>query len=142
MAVSLESRVPLLDHRIVEFLATVPPERKVAGLRPKHLLRQAAARLLPEEIWQNRDKRGFPVPGSFWKTQRLADTVRQILLSKPSVERGIFNVDSLREACLDPGGAALFWPLVNVELWFRIFIDRDPFWVGKAEETRATLARS
>ena len=68
MAVSLESRVPLLDHMLVEFLATVPPERKVAGLRPKHLLREAAARLIPEEISQNREKRGFPVPGRFWKT--------------------------------------------------------------------------
>jgi asparagine synthase (glutamine-hydrolysing) len=142
MAVSLESRVPLLDHRIVEFLATVPPESKVAGLRPKHLLRQVSARLLPEEIWRNRDKRGFPVPGSFWRARRLADTVKQVLLSKRCMERGIFSVEALRRACDDPGGTTGLWPLLNVELWFRIFIDRDPVWVDKVEGTRASLVRS
>ena len=61
--------------------------------------------------------------------------MKEILLSKPCLERGIFNVGVLQEACLDPG-ATLFWPLVNIELWFRLFIDQDPFWVNKVEETR------
>jgi asparagine synthase (glutamine-hydrolysing) len=141
MAVSLESRVPLLDHRIPEFLATVPSGQKVAGLRPKHLLREAASRLLPREVYENRDKRGFPVPGRFWKSPRLAQTVKEILLSKACVERGVFNVETLREACTDSGTATPLWPLLNVELWFRIFIDQDPFWVGKTEEVRANVAR-
>ena len=139
MAVSIESRVPLLDDRLVEFLATVPPEQKVKGLQPKHLLRRAAGTLLPDEIMQNREKRGFPVPGSFWKAPRVADTVRKILLSKESLTRGVFKQQALHEACEN---VTLYWPLVNLELWFKIFIDRDPYWLAKATERRDALARS
>jgi asparagine synthase (glutamine-hydrolysing) len=137
MAVSIESRVPLLDDRLVEFLATVPPEQKVKGLQPKHLLRRAAGRLLPDDIMQNREKRGFPVPGSFWKAPRVTDTVRSLLLSKESLSRGVFKEQALRDVCEN---VTLFWPLVNIELWFRIFIDRDPHWVSRAKEHRDALA--
>ena len=139
MAVSIESRVPLLDDRLVEYLATVPPEQKVKGLQPKHLLRRAAASLLPDEILQNREKRGFPVPGSFWKAPPVADTVRKILLSKESMSRGVFKKQALEDACQN---VTLYWPLVNIELWFKIFMDRDPYWISKATERRGTAARS
>jgi asparagine synthase (glutamine-hydrolysing) len=137
MAVSIESRVPLLDDRLVEFLATVPPEQKVKGLQPKHLLRRAAARLLPDEIMQNRAKRGFPVPGSFWRAPRVTDTVHRLLLSRDSLSRGIFREESLRESC---DSVTWFWPLINVELWFRLFIDRDPYWLARAKEHRGVHA--
>jgi asparagine synthase (glutamine-hydrolysing) len=138
MAVSLESRVPLLDERVVEFLATVPPEQKVRGLQPKHMLRKAAAKLLPDDILQSREKRGFPVPGSFWRSPRVNETVRQILLSKESMGRGLFTARGLREACEN---VTLYWPLLNVELWFRIFIDRDPYWTQRARERRGAVAQ-
>jgi asparagine synthase (glutamine-hydrolysing) len=137
MAVSIESRVPLLDDRLVEFLATVPPEQKVKGLQPKHLLRRAAARLLPDEIMQNRAKRGFPVPGSFWRAPRVTDTVHRLLLSRQSLERGIFREDALRDAC---DNVTSFWPLINIELWFKLFIDRDPEWTAKAQNSRVLTA--
>ena len=124
MAVSLESRVPLLDHEIVEFLATVPPGLKVAGLEPKHLLRKVAASLVPAEVLTNNDKRGFPVPGKFWRTPRMTQTVREILLSDECMERGIFSHQALREACEDFDNVTLSRPLVNLELWFKIFIDQ------------------
>jgi asparagine synthase (glutamine-hydrolysing) len=132
MAVSIESRVPLLDDRLVEFLATVPPEQKVKGLQPKYLLRHASARLLPDEVMQNREKRGFPVPGSFWKAPSVTDTVRKILLSEESLARGVFSRQGLHDASEN---VTWFWPLVNVELWFRIFIDKDPYWISKARES-------
>ena len=138
MSVSIESRVPLLDERIVEFLATVPPQQKVKGMIPKHLLRTAADRLLPDHIMKNREKRGFPVPGSFWKAPRVAEMVESILLSKESLSRGVFREQALRDAC---ASVTSFWPLVNLELWFRIFIDRDPHWTTKAKERRAALVR-
>jgi asparagine synthase (glutamine-hydrolysing) len=138
MAVSIESRVPLLDDRLVEFLATVPPEQKVKGLVPKHLLRHAASRLLPREIMENREKRGFPVPGSFWKAPSVANTVRRILLSKESLGRGVFREQALRDAC---DSVTWFWPLVNIELWFKIFIDQDPYWLSKAKEARVAVAQ-
>lgn len=139
MAVSLESRVPLLDHHIVEFMATVPPEQKVRGLRPKHLLREVSSRVLPESVWQNRQKRGFPVPGKFWRTKQLTDTIRRILLSEESLERHIFSPDSLRSLCQPPIHISLVWPLINVELWFRLFIDKDSYWLQKAKGTRVAI---
>jgi asparagine synthase (glutamine-hydrolysing) len=137
MAVSLESRVPLLDHRVVEFLATVPPAQKVPGLRPKFLLRQMASSLLPEDVWGNRDKRGFPVPGRFWRTPQVDALIREVLLSPDSLDRGIFRPESLRQACDSHGDVSVFWPLVNVELWFKIFIDRNPVWTHRARARAA-----
>jgi asparagine synthase (glutamine-hydrolysing) len=134
MAVSLESRVPLLDHRIVEFLATVPPEQKVAGLEPKYLLRRIGSSLLPHQVRNNRTKRNFPIPGSFWKTGRLSALVKEVLLSKECIDRGIFSRQSLQEACNNCDYNTDFWRLVNVELWFRIFIDKDRFWLERAKQ--------
>ena len=142
MAVSLESRVPLLDHRIVEFLATVPPSQKVPERRPKFLLRQLSSSLLPEAIWTNRDKRGFPVPGNFWKTEQLNALIREVLLSPESLERGIFRPESLREACQALGDVSVFWPLVNIELWFKIFIDQDPRWIQRARARSVAMSPS
>ncbi|HSL21158.1 MAG TPA: asparagine synthase (glutamine-hydrolyzing) [Vicinamibacterales bacterium] len=141
MAVSLESRVPLLDHPIVEFLATVPPHLKVNGREPKHLLRRVSAAVLPEAIWQNRDKRGFPVPGSFWNTAQLRTFIRTILLSKECVGREIFSPKALRAVC-DGNDVTAFWPLVNVELWFRLFIDQDTAWLDRARDRTAALSAS
>jgi asparagine synthase (glutamine-hydrolysing) len=138
MAVSLESRVPLLDHHIVEFLATVPPHEKVRGEQPKYLLRTLSSRLVPDEIWQNREKRGFPVPGSFWRTPELGELVRRVLLSRECLDRGIFARDSL-VAAASSADITVLWPLVNVELWFKIFVDEDPEWVQKATGAAVAL---
>jgi asparagine synthase (glutamine-hydrolysing) len=128
MALSIESRVPLLDNRIVEFLATVPPEQKVKGLEPKHLLRQVAAKLLPEEVWARKDKCNFPVPDSFWRSKVMTDLTEEILLAPESISRGIFSPDVLRNACQY---GDLTWALVNVELWFKIFVDQDSTWTDR-----------
>jgi asparagine synthase (glutamine-hydrolysing) len=142
MAVSLESRVPLLDHRIVEFLATVPPAKKVPGRRPKFLLRQVASSLLPESVWANSDKRGFPVPGHFWRTPQVNALIRDVLLSPESLERGVFKPESLREACATLGDVSVFWPLVNIELWFKIFIDQDRQWIQRARSRTVAVSQS
>jgi asparagine synthase (glutamine-hydrolysing) len=127
MALSIESRVPLLDFRIVEFLATVPPEQKIDGFVPKHLLRQVAAPLLPEQVWQRKDKFPFPVPRRYWDEEESRALCDDLLASPQSRERGIFQPWLLDRAL---GDSDLAWPLLNVELWFRIFIDRDPRWVA------------
>lgn len=129
MAVSLESRVPLLDHRLVEMMATVPPALKVWGRQPKHLLREIAASVIPETVRTRRDKSSFPVPLGPWFAGRLAGMVRSILRSPQCLDRGIFNPDRLREDGLSP---ATMWQVLNVELWFRIFIDRDRIWLERA----------
>lgn len=122
MAVSLESRVPLLDYRIIELLATVPPEQKINGMQPKYLLRQSVSTLLPEKVWKRRDKFPFPVPAKFWLSQEMEKMKRDILLSPESLKRGIFKPRALKNAC---NKINMTWPLFNIELWYRVFIDRN-----------------
>jgi asparagine synthase (glutamine-hydrolysing) len=105
-------------------------------------LRQLSSSLLPKEIWENRDKRPFGVPGTFWRTRKLHDFAKDILLSQESLDRGVFRPEALRAACADDGPVILFWSLVNVELWFKIFIDQNPFWIQKAKDRAAALSDS
>jgi asparagine synthase (glutamine-hydrolysing) len=137
MAVSLESRVPLLDHRIVELVARIPPALKVRGRQPKRLLREVVRPLLPADIIERRDKRPFPIPVTRWFSGDLAATVRDILSSPRCLDRGIFNPDRLREHIVSPH---MMWPIINLELWFRIFVDRDPHWVEQSAALLATPA--
>jgi asparagine synthase (glutamine-hydrolysing) len=128
MAVSIESRVPFLDHRLVEFLGTVPPEQKVKGLVPKHFLRQVASKLLPEDVWARRDKCNFPIPENFWMSPEMKNLSEAVLIAPESLHRGLFKPEILKQACQYGN---LTWPLMNVELWFKIFIDRDPNWTDR-----------
>ncbi len=82
MAHGLESRVPLLDHPLIEFLATVPADVKFAGGRMKHLLKLAYGDELPVEIAERRDKMGFPVPLKEWFSGELNDLVQDIFRSR------------------------------------------------------------
>ena len=128
MALSVESRVPFLDHRIVELLATVPPELKVPGLQPKYLLRRVAASLLPSEVSTRKDKFPFPVPAKFLSAQEVKAVTGALLTSADSLGRGIFTRQALRDASSNKVNA---WPFINLELWFKIFIDRDPNWTER-----------
>lgn len=122
MAVSLESRVPLLDYRIVEFAARIPPAIKVKDRIPKRLLREAAKRWLPDKVIQRRDKAGFHMPAARWLKCELAVDLQRILGSVTSRRRGVFES---RIACNPSLSSADAWKALNVELWFRIFIDQD-----------------
>jgi asparagine synthase (glutamine-hydrolysing) len=126
MAVSLESRVPLLDYRIVEYMATVPARDKVPERVPKALLRAVAAPLLPERIVRRDDKTGFPVPYREWVASRLAPQIRALLASEASLDRGVFSPRVLRDPWLSPEEMLT---MLNIEVWFRVFIDRDPAWL-------------
>ena len=128
MSLSLESRVPLLDYRIVDFLATVPPEQKVKGLIPKFLLRKCASKLLPEKIWNRKDKFPFPVPASFWSTNEMKSLVKSIIRSPACLNRGIFDKKVLMKNDLS---VTQLWSIINIELWFKIFIDQDEEWIEK-----------
>jgi asparagine synthase (glutamine-hydrolysing) len=127
MAVSLESRVPLLDYRLIEFLATVPPAQKVAGQVPKALLLAVAKPLLPASIIERRDKSPFPSPERSWLHTGKLPKIDQVLGEERSLDRGVFAPDVLRRGELD---ARARFVAFNVELWFRLFIDRDPAWLG------------
>ncbi|MBI4576425.1 MAG: asparagine synthase (glutamine-hydrolyzing) [Planctomycetes bacterium] len=126
MAVSLESRVPLLDHRIAELVMTVPPAWKFKDGRLKHLLRRAVEHILPEEVLKRQDKMGFPVPLVQWTAGPLRDFFRDTLLGREARERGIYRVDAV-ERLLDhesPFGRDL-WGLLCLELWYRTLDGRS-----------------
>ena len=130
MAVSLESRVPLLDHRLMEFLATIPSTLKLRNGSGKYLLQRAMAQDLPGEIL-TRKKMGFGVPLGAWFRRELRDMTRDVLLGPRARQRGIFRaseVDSLL-ATHDAGRrdcSARLWSLICFELWMRQWADRAP----------------
>ena len=96
MAASIESRVPFLDHHLVEFVATLAPRMKLRGLTTKWILRQAVKDILPREIL-TRPKMGFPVPFSIWMRGPWADVARDVLFDRRSRERGIVNHRALAQ---------------------------------------------
>ena len=125
MACSLESRVPLLDHRIVELVTRMPPRMKFQGAEMKYILKRAMSDLLPPLILDRKDKMGFPVPLHLWARNRLREFYRDILLSPACKNRGIFNLPQIEKLMEteDAYGRRL-WGLLNIELWFRQFIDQ------------------
>jgi asparagine synthase (glutamine-hydrolysing) len=125
MAHGLESRVPLLDHPLIEFLATVPADVKFAGGRMKNLLKLAYGNELPTGIADRRDKMGFPVPLKEWFSGELHDLVSDTFRSRNARHRPFLNVDAVL-ANLDKAGrfSRKFWGLLSLELWHQMFHDR------------------
>jgi asparagine synthase (glutamine-hydrolysing) len=129
MAASIESRVPFLDHELVEFTAALQDNWKLSGLTTKRILREAMKGVLPDSILR-RPKMGFPVPFGAWMRGSWNDVARELLLDRRARERGVFDPDGvdrlLRDhACGRRDETDRIWALMNVELWYRTFIDRD-----------------
>jgi len=91
-------------------------------------LRQVASKLLPEDVWARRDKCNFPIPENFWMSPEMKNLSEAVLIAPESLHRGLFKPEILKQACQYGN---LTWPLMNVELWFKIFIDRDPNWTDR-----------
>ena len=128
MAHSLEVRVPLLDHKLVEFAATIPPELNLNGSSGKQLFKKGMRGILPDEVI-DRPKRGFAVPLATWFRGELEGFARDLLLSRRCRERNIFN-SAYVERLLDlhRGGRPLdlqLWTLMSFEMWCRTFIDKQ-----------------
>jgi len=129
MSTSIESRVPFLDHVLVEFAARLPHRLKLSGLTTKRILREAIRGLVPAEIL-TRKKMGFPVPFPGWVRGRWNTCAREVLLDRRSCQRGLINPSAVgrlldeHRAGRAAGGDAI-WALMNLELWYRTFIDGD-----------------
>jgi asparagine synthase (glutamine-hydrolysing) len=128
MAVSLECRVPLLDHELVELAASMPAAIKIKGGRLKHLMKEALAPMLPDDIL-NRKKRGFGTPMGAWLKQDLAPVMRGLL--DPSVVRARGWLDPAAVSALADDHAAnridgtdALLALINLEVWSRLYLDR------------------
>ena len=139
MANSLELRVPLLDHKVLEFAASLPTEFKVKGKETKRILKAAFARVLPPEVL-NRKKAGFPVPYENWLRNGLKNKVADILLSNRALSRGYFQkaeVKRLLQTSARVGGYTKeVFSLLAVELWHCLFVDADPAFGNQVEGTR------
>jgi len=128
MAVSLEARVPLLDHKLVEFAATVPSKLKLHGGRTKHLLRRHLERRIPRDIVE-RKKHGFEAPVAEWLRGPLAPLVDSLLLDARFRDRGIFDAGAVSRMWREHRSGTRdhrhrLWGLVMLELWFRQFADQ------------------
>lgn len=130
MAHSIEARVPLLDHKLVEFAATIPPELKLKGKTTKYIFKKAFEGILPKEILQRR-KQGFAIPLGRWFRGQLSLYVRDLLLSRKSLERGLFSKSYIERLIkMNDRGRSLdlqLWTLITFELWCRRFIDESAF---------------
>ena len=129
MAASIESRVPFLDHRLVEFAARLPDRWKLSGWTTKRILRDAMKGVLPDSILR-RPKMGFPVPFASWMQNGWNDVARDVLLDRRSRERGLLDPDAVDRLLRDHAaqrtvGGDRIWTLLNLELWHRTFIDGD-----------------
>jgi len=125
MAHGLESRVPLLDHPLIEFLATVPADVKFAGGRMKHLLKLAYGDVLPAAIAGRRDKMGFPVPLKEWFAGELKDLAHDIFLSRSARERPFMHADAVLANMNEAHRfSRKVWGLLSLEMWHQRFHDR------------------
>ena len=130
MAHSIESRVPLLDNDVVDFAARLPAALKIRNGRKKHILKEAAAGLVPASILARR-KQGFAVPVGGWFRGDLREFFSDVLLSARARERGYFEprfVERLvREHVTSRRDHTLrLWGLVVFELWHREYLDHRP----------------
>ena len=129
MAASIESRVPFLDHALVEFTATIPAKYSTKGMAGKCILKSAVADLLPEAI-MSRKKMGFPTPWEYWLKGPQLEVLEQLLLEPRTLQRRLFRQEILqrlfaehRSGARDHGSR--IWRLLNLELWLRVCVDAD-----------------
>jgi len=127
MAVSLETRAPLLDYTLAEFSAKLPPDWQLANGTGKAFLKSVLKRFLPEYVF-NKPKQGFDIPKKHWFKSELRDFAFDVLLAQKAKQRGYFN-SKIIETILNDHSAGKkdysvwIWTLLNFELWHQLFVD-------------------
>ncbi len=129
MAASIEARVPFLDHTLVEWTMNLPNNLKLRGTQTKWLLRQVFGEMLPQRTLR-KPKHGFAVPTDPWFRGALSNWTAEILFDQRTLSRGLFNpqeVQRIYQAHRNGKEVAdtLLWLLLNIELWQRIYLDRE-----------------
>lgn len=137
MAASIESRVPFLDHPLVEFAAGIPSAYSTRKLAGKFILKSAAESLLPKSIIY-RKKMGFPTPLRGWLAGAGLDQVEKMLLEPRSLEWGLFKPRALQKLFAEHRAKQRdhyerIWRLMNLEIWRRVFLDSDPAYAPDAQ---------
>jgi asparagine synthase (glutamine-hydrolysing) len=127
MAVSLEARSPFLDHKVIEFAASLPEKLKLRGLTSKYLLKRILKKLLPAENLKRR-KMGFGVPIGHWFRSQLQPLLRETVLSEKALGRDLFKPEAVKQMVelhtrSERDYSPQLWALLMLELWFQRFID-------------------
>ena len=126
MAHGLESRVPLLDHRLVELAATIPSDVKFEGGNMKHVFKTVTRPLLPDVISERKDKMGFPVPLTEWIKGPAREFVTDTFSSHAAQERPLVdNRKVLDGLASESAFGRKTWGLLSLELWQQTFHDRE-----------------
>jgi len=144
MAASVESRVPFLDHKLVEFTAQLPEQMKLRrGWTTKYILREAMKNALPAPILK-RSKMGFPVPVGKWFRRDFRNVIDEYVLSERAFARGIFSPDYVSKLVAEHTAGVnhseRLWSLVNFEMWQRQFIDGEQGQEPQLEMREALVA--
>ena len=129
MAASIESRVPFLEHQLVEFTAGLPARLKLQGSTTKRILRDSMKGVLPPSIL-TRPKMGFPVPVGSWFRGRWSGVMTELVLGERASRRGIFDREVVRRLVGEHVAGRVqhterLWALINFELWLRRFVDGE-----------------
>lgn len=143
MAHGVESRVPFLDHPLVEFAATIPSNIKFKNGAGKHILRSVVKDRIPRVVLDRTDKMGFPVPLSDWFQKDAREFVRDVLSSRSARDRDFVNNRMVvEELGKEPEYGRKLWGLLSLELWQQEFHDKasgfrqmagpSDCWVGTA----------
>lgn len=126
MAHSLEVRVPLIDHKLVEFVTTIPADLKLKNGQPKYLLTESLADVLPPEVIA-RKKQGFEMPVAAWMRGALKPILDDVFSSRSLTQRALFDAPHAQQLYQDflqgEGAYMRVWCLATLELWMRKFVD-------------------
>lgn len=125
MAHGLESRVPLLDHRIIEFAAKIPAHIKFKDGINKYLPKKIFRNMVPDSVLDRKDKKGFPTPTNLWFKTTLNEWVKDLLSDQRTLNRGLYDKKGLLKLIdnTDDYNRAI-WGVINLELWHRRFMDK------------------
>ncbi len=129
MAASIESRVPFLDHKLVEFTATIPAKYSTKRMAGKCILKEAVEDLLPHSIVY-RQKMGFPTPWAYWLAGPSFDSIRSLLTEPRTLQRGLFRPEVIVRMFAEHTAGQRdhgnrIWRLLNLELWFRVCVEGE-----------------
>jgi asparagine synthase (glutamine-hydrolysing) len=142
MAASIESRVPFLDHVLVEWAMRVPANIQLHGTAGKRILKKGMEDLLPHSIIY-RPKLGFPTPWSGWLAGAQLDDIERLLLEPRSMNRGFFRRAAIEKLFREHRARYRdhydrIWRLLNLELWHRVCFEGESHeWAGRSAETKS-----
>jgi len=142
MAASVESRVPFLDHDLVEWATRVPASVQIRGTSGKWILKKAMDDLLPHSVIY-RQKLGFPTPWNKWLAGAQLDTIEKLLLEPRSMSRGLFKRAAIEKLFREHRSQYRdhydrIWRLLNLELWHRVCLEGESHeWARQSSELKS-----